>query len=148
LAILVCCANLCAATIVLAAHASAPRLVRHSEDLERHMMLKKFAAALLATSMIAAVATVAYGMGGGGGGGGGGSGAGAAGAAGGAGGAGTPPGGSPSVTDGAPCRANRPRRLPARSTARDRHSRWRRARSDPGARRRGRALSMPHAFRK
>jgi hypothetical protein len=55
------------------------------------MMLKKFAAALLATSMIAAVATVAYGMGGGGGG----SGAGAAG------GAGTPPGGSPSVTDGA-----------------------------------------------
>jgi hypothetical protein len=58
------------------------------------MMLKKFAAALLATSMIAAVATVAYGMGGGGGG----SGAGAAGAAGGA---GTPPGGSPSVTDGA-----------------------------------------------
>ena len=29
------------------------------------MMLKKFAAALLATSMIAAVATVAYGMGGG-----------------------------------------------------------------------------------
>ena len=28
------------------------------------MMLKKFAAALLATSMIAAVATVAYGMGG------------------------------------------------------------------------------------
>jgi hypothetical protein len=89
LAILVCCANLCAATIVLAAHASAPRLVRHSEDLERHMMLKKFAAALLSTSMIAAVATVAYGMGGGGGGGGGGSGA------------GTPPGGSPSVTDGA-----------------------------------------------
>jgi hypothetical protein len=68
-----------------------------SEDLERHMMLKKFAAALLATSMIAAVATVAYGMGGGGGGGG--SGAGAAGGA--AGGAGTPPGGSPSVTDGA-----------------------------------------------
>jgi hypothetical protein len=64
------------------------------------MMLKKFAAALLATSMIAAVATVAYGMGGGGGGGGGGSGAGAAGGAGGAGGAGTPPGGSPSVTDG------------------------------------------------
>ena len=63
------------------------------------MMLKKFAAALLATSMIAAVATVAYGMGGGGGGGG--SGAGAAGGAGGAGGAGTPPGGSPSVTDGA-----------------------------------------------
>jgi hypothetical protein len=62
------------------------------------MMLKKFAAALFATSMIAAVATVAYGMGGGGGGGGGGSGAGAAG---GAGGAGTPPGGSPSVTDGA-----------------------------------------------
>ena len=63
------------------------------------MMLKKFAAALLATSMIAAVATVAYGMGGGGGGGGG-SGAGAAGGASGAGGAGTPPGGSPSVTDG------------------------------------------------
>jgi hypothetical protein len=63
------------------------------------MMLKKFAAALLATSMIAAVATVAYGMGSGGGGGG--SGAGAAGGAGGAGGAGTPPGGSPSVTDGA-----------------------------------------------
>jgi hypothetical protein len=63
------------------------------------MMLKKFAAALLATSMIAAAATVAYGMGGGGGGGG--SGAGAAGGAGGAGGAGTPPGGSPSVTDGA-----------------------------------------------
>jgi hypothetical protein len=61
------------------------------------MTLKKFAAALLATSMIAAVATVAYGMGGGGGGGG--SGAGAAGGA--AGGAGTPPGGSPSVTDGA-----------------------------------------------
>lgn len=57
------------------------------------MMLKKFAAALLATSMIAAVATVAYGMGGGGGGGGSGAGA--------AGGAGTPPGGSPSVTDGA-----------------------------------------------
>ena len=56
------------------------------------MMLKKFAAALLATSMIAAVATVAYGMGGGGGGGGSGAGA--------AGGAGTPPGGSPSVTDG------------------------------------------------
>ena len=63
------------------------------------MTLKKFAAALLATSMIAAVATVAYGMGGGGGGGG--SGAGAAGGASGAGGAGTPPGGSPSVTDGA-----------------------------------------------
>jgi hypothetical protein len=61
------------------------------------MMLKKFAAALLATSMIAAVATVAYGMGGGGGG----SDAGAAGGAGGAGGAGTPPGASPSVTDGA-----------------------------------------------
>ena len=60
------------------------------------MMLKKFAAALLATSMIAAVATDAYGMGGGGGG----SGAGAAGGAGGAGGAGTPPRGSPSVTDG------------------------------------------------
>jgi hypothetical protein len=64
------------------------------------MMLKKFAAALLATSMIAAVATVAYGMGSGGGGGGGSS-AGAAGGAGGAGGAGMPPGGSPSVTDGA-----------------------------------------------
>ena len=61
------------------------------------MMLKKFAAALLATSMIAAVATVAYGMGSGAGGGGGSG----AGAAGGAGGAGTPPGGSPSVTDGA-----------------------------------------------
>ena len=60
------------------------------------MMLKKFGAALLATSMIAAVATVAYGMGGGGGGGGGS----AAGGAGGAGGAGMPPGGSPSVTDG------------------------------------------------
>jgi len=55
------------------------------------MILKKFAAALLATSMVAAMATFAYSMGGGGGGG---SGAGAAG------GAGTPPGGSPSVTDG------------------------------------------------
>ena len=92
------------------------------------MMLKKFAAALLATSMIAAVATDAYGMGGGGGGSGG-SGAGAAGGAGGAGGAGMPPGGSPSVTDGATVPANRLRLLPARSTARDRHSRWRRARS-------------------
>jgi len=62
------------------------------------MILKKFAAALLATSMVAAMATFAYSMGGGGGGG---SGAGAAGGAGGAGGAGMPPGGSPSVTDGA-----------------------------------------------
>ncbi len=60
------------------------------------MTLKKFAAALLATSMIAAAATAAYGMGGGGGG----SGAGAAGAAGGAGGAGTRPGGLPSMSDG------------------------------------------------
>jgi len=60
------------------------------------MTSKKFAAALLATSMIAAVATAAYGMGGGGGG----SGAGAAGGAGGAGGAGTPPGGVPSMSDG------------------------------------------------
>ena len=59
------------------------------------MTLKKFAAALLATSMIAAGATVAYGMGGSGGGG---SGAGAGGAAGGAGG---PHGGPPSVSDGA-----------------------------------------------
>jgi len=60
------------------------------------MTSKKIAAALLATSMIAAVATAAYGMGGGGGG----SGAGAAGGAGGAGGAGTPPGGVPSMSDG------------------------------------------------
>jgi len=60
------------------------------------MTSKKFAAALLATSMIAAVATAAYGMGGGGGG----SGVGAAGGAGGAGGAGTPPGGVPSMSDG------------------------------------------------
>ena len=59
------------------------------------MTSKKIAAALLATSMIAAVATAAYGMGGGGG-----SGAGAAGGAGGAGGAGTPPGGVPSMSDG------------------------------------------------
>jgi len=62
------------------------------------MTSKKIAAALLATSMIAAVVTAAYGMGGGGGGGG--SGAGAAGGAGGAGGAGTPPGGVPSMSDG------------------------------------------------
>jgi len=62
------------------------------------MTWKKFATALLATSMIAAVATAAYRMGGGGGGGG--SGAGAAGASGGAGGAGTPPGGVPSMNDG------------------------------------------------
>jgi len=60
------------------------------------MTSKKIAAVLLATSMIAAVATAAYGMGGGGGG----SGAGAAGGAGGAGGAGTPPGGVPSMSDG------------------------------------------------
>ena len=60
------------------------------------MTSKKFAAALLAGSMIAAVVTAAYGMGGGGGG----SGAGAAGGAGGAGGAGTPPGGVPSMSDG------------------------------------------------
>ena len=60
------------------------------------MTSKKIAAVLLATSMIAAVATAAYGTGGGGGG----SGAGAAGGAGGAGGAGTPPGGVPSMSDG------------------------------------------------
>jgi hypothetical protein len=82
------------------------------------MMLKKFAAALLATSMIAAVATDAYGMGGGGGGSGG-SGAGAAGGAGGAGGAGTPPGGSPSVTDGAAV-PSQPAAPPARTQHRTR----------------------------
>jgi hypothetical protein len=53
------------------------------------MMLKKFAAVLLAGSIVA-IATVAHSMGGGSGSGGGG-GAGAAGAAGGAGGAGMPP---------------------------------------------------------
>jgi len=68
------------------------------------MTSKKIAAALLATSMIAAVATAAYGMGGGGGG----SGAGAAGGAGGAGGAGTPPGGVPSMSDGSAAGSQQP----------------------------------------
>jgi hypothetical protein len=64
------------------------------------MMLNKFAAAALATSMMVAAATGAYGMGGGSGGGSGAGAAGAAAGAGGAGGAGMPPGGSPSMTDG------------------------------------------------